>query len=123
MNPNDPIFWPLAVNHRDLRGHLCWCRSCGHEALSSCGCRRQAISRTSPGSAARALVIASNTAVASWSPSLRWEFSVRGSTASVNILNAAAAKAAMQIGPFAGVGLQGAPDQVQGLVETPHQLR
>src|SRR5215467_14221978 len=35
----------------------------------------------------------------------------------------ATAKAAMQIGPFAGVGLQGAPDQVQGLVETPHQLR
>src|SRR5215510_13115925 len=35
----------------------------------------------------------------------------------------AAAKAAVQIGPLAGVGLQGAPDQVQGLVETPHQLR
>src|SRR5262249_54883735 len=35
----------------------------------------------------------------------------------------AAAKAAVQIGAFAGVALQGTPDQVQGLVETPHQLR
>jgi hypothetical protein len=35
----------------------------------------------------------------------------------------ATAKTAVQIGSFAGVGLQGAPDQVQGLVETPHQLR
>src|SRR5262252_979690 len=35
----------------------------------------------------------------------------------------ATAKAAVQIGPFAGVGLQRTPDQVQGLVETPRQLR
>jgi hypothetical protein len=35
----------------------------------------------------------------------------------------AAAKTAVQIGTFAGVALQGAPDQVQGLVEAPHQLR
>src|SRR5262245_17500158 len=34
----------------------------------------------------------------------------------------AAAKAAVQIGAFAGVGLQGAPDQVEGLVKTAYQL-
>src|SRR4030095_13389623 len=78
MHPNDPIFWPMAAHHRDLRGHLCWCRSYGHEALSSFGCRRQSMSRTSSGSAARALVIVSNTTVASLSPIPRWEFAMLG---------------------------------------------
>src|SRR5712692_8341074 len=35
----------------------------------------------------------------------------------------AAAKAAMQIGAFAGVGLQGSADQIQSLIETDRQLR